>query len=634
MAISIIPKPSLIKIGDGFYQITETTAIVAPRSLHGFAGRVRDWLKPALGFELQVQSRRTPSCIELRLRKGLKNVGDEGYALTVTVDGILIEARTEAGLFYGFQTLRQLLPTDVCRSAAVRTDWSVPCVSIVDSPRFTWRGSHLDVVRHFMPKEFVLKYIDLLAMHKMNVLHLHLTDDQGWRIEIKKYPRLTEVGAVDSSDRTVIGSDGQPHKDSLAQGGFYTQDDIREIVSYAARRFITVVPEIEMPGHGQAAIAAYPELGNTGKQINVMTTYGVSEDVFNVNDSTIRFLQDVLDEVMELFPSKFIHVGGDEVPKTQWRESKDAQAKMRQLGMRDEDELQSWFIKQMDDYLTAHGRRLAGWDEILEGGFAPGATVMSWRGTTGGIAAAKAGHDVVMTPTGWTYFDHYQSRLRREEPRAIGGYLPLSKVYEFDPVPAELNKKHAKHILGAQCQLWSEYIPHPRHMEYMAFPRLCALAEVVWSGDADRTYEEFLGRLETHLERLRILDVNYRPLGDLLAEPVATWRKGDISNDFAVTVKDISAHINGAAGYKAFVSYSGGMVGVVIQFVELLENGVCVSRDEHIGKSGNADQDNEYLLTLDSYSANAKYELRLSMKGDGGTDTSADLFIFPSDPAR
>jgi len=425
---------------------------------------------------------------------------------------VQVRAFQEPGLFYAIQSLRQLLPADVYRSAPVGTpEWRMPCVEIEDMPRFGWRGAHLDVCRHFMPKSFIKKFIDLLALHRMNTFHWHLTDDQGWRIEIKRYPRLTEVGAW--RKESLVGHyrhsmenpiyDGKPH------GGFYTQQDIREIVAYAQERFVNVLPEVEMPGHAQAAIAAYPELGNTGQPVEVDTKWGIRENVFNANESTIVFLQNVLEEVLALFPSEFIHVGGDECPKRQWRESPEAQARMRELGLANEDELQSYFIRRMDTFLTQKGRRLLGWDEILEGGLAPNATVMSWRGEEGGIAAAKAGHDVVMAPNTYTYLDYYQSEDREGEPLAIGGYVPLEKVYHYEPIPAALAREAAHHVLGAQGQLWSEYMPDYRQVEYMAYPRLCALAEVVWTPPQRKDYQEFLSRLAHHLKRLDALDVNY-----------------------------------------------------------------------------------------------------------------------------
>ena len=445
-------------------------------------------------------------------------LGAEGYRLEVRPSGVRIVASAEAGAFYATETIRQLLPADIYRSAApsrAGAAWTIPALSIVDRPRFAWRGMHLDVARHFMPKEFVKKYIDLLAMHKMNRFHWHLTDDQGWRLEIKKYPRLTEIGAW--RDSTIVGHQPDARDTASAPfdhkraGGFYTQADVREIVAYAADRFVTVVPEIEMPGHSQAAIAAYPSLGNFGDTIKPWTMWGVSHYILNPSDTTIAFMEDVLTEVMDLFPGPYIHTGGDEAPKDQWKVSPRAQARMRELGLANENALQSWLTRQIDAFLTAHGRRLVGWDEILDGGdLASGAVVMSWRGTAGGLAAARAGHDVVMTPGDHTYFDQYQSRSTAGEPLAIGGFLPLDSVYAYQPIPPGLEPAFASHILGAQGQVWTEYIAGPKDVEYMAFPRACALAEVLWTGPAAAPFSDFARRLSTHTARLAALDVNYR----------------------------------------------------------------------------------------------------------------------------
>jgi len=369
----------------------------------------------------------------------------------------------------------------------------------------------VDVGRHFMPKERLLKFIDLIAMQKINTLQLHLTDDQGWRIEIKKYPKLTEIGS--KRKQTRLGHERQSKEfDGKPHGGFFTQQDIREIVAYARERFVNVVPEIEMPGHATAAIAAYPELGSTGKQLEVGTYWGVYKSIFNPSERTILFLQDVLGEVIELFPGRFIHVGGDEAPKDEWKASPQVQARIKELGLKDEAEMQSYFIRRMDQFLTSRGRRLIGWDEILEGGLAPGATVMSWRGTEGGIAAAKAGHDVVMTPTDYLYLDYYQSK-DPQEPLAIGGFVPLEKVYAYEPVPAELTPEQGKRVLGAQGNLWTEYIRTTQHLEYMAFPRLAAVAEMTWTPKQSKDLASFKERLKAQEERWRALGVNFRPLG-------------------------------------------------------------------------------------------------------------------------
>jgi hexosaminidase len=514
--ISIIPSPVHMISKAGSFRLKPDTLIVTDRASASEAHKLSRLLSPATGynFEVKTSAPTNASIIELKTDPALTHLGNEGYRLTVTPSRVTLHAADPAGLFYAIQTLRQLLPVEVFREAQVaKVNWDVPSVQIEDYPRFQWRGSSLDVSRHFMSKEFVKKYIDLLALHKMNSLQLHLTDDQGWRIEIKKYPKLTQVGAW--RKETLVGRLKDESRDGLKyddkpHGGFYTQEDIREIVEYARARHINVVPEIEMPGHAQAAIASYPELGNLKEILPVFTRWGVNENIFNPKESTILFLQDVLAEVLDLFPSKFIHVGGDEAVKTQWKSSPEAQARIKELGLKNEEELQSYFIRRMDEFLTARGRRLIGWDEILEGGLAPNATVMSWRGEKGGIEAARSGHDVVMAPTDYTYFDYYPTKETEKEPLAIGGYLPLEVVYNYEPVPKQLPAEFTKHVLGSQGQIWTEYIPNPKQTEYMAFPRMTALAEVTWTPREKKEYSNFLERLRSHLNRLYILDVNYR----------------------------------------------------------------------------------------------------------------------------
>lgn len=514
---SIIPRPSSLTAQAGEFTLTANTAIHAAPAFRAVAHRFARDIADPLGADLAVTTSSstgtaTQRGIHLRQRASLPA---EGYQLDVTPARIVIHASTPAGAFYALETVKQLLPPTIYRKAPLPgTRWTVPPVTIEDTPRFSWRGAHLDVARHFMPKEFVRKYIDLLARHKFNRFHWHLTDDQGWRIAIQKYPLLTEVASC--RDGTLVGpyvtDPARQVFDGKRHCGFYTQDDVREIVAYARERMITVVPEIEMPGHVQAAITAYPYLSaRTDTMPGVLKLWGVSPFILTPSDSAVQFMQDVLREVLTLFPSPWIHVGGDEAPKDQWKASPAIQARIRSVGVKDEHEMQSWFIRQMDTFLTAQGRRLIGWDEILEGGLAENATVMSWRGTTGGIAAARSGHDVVMAPNSHTYFDYYQSRDRANEPLAIGGFLPIDTVYAFEPVPAELTSDQAKHILGAQAQLWTEYIPTPRHAEYMAYPRLTALSEVLWTSKQRRDFADFSRRLPAHLLRLDALDVNYRP---------------------------------------------------------------------------------------------------------------------------
>jgi hexosaminidase len=507
--LPLIPIPAKVTSRAGTFSLSTSTQIEAADALRSYAERLREALRPATGLPLPIVSRASGPRIALGLDDGLGRLGDEGYRLVASADAVAITAARPTGISHGTQTLRQLLPAAIFRRAVVAgVSWDVSGVEIEDAPRFTWRGSHLDVGRHFMPKTTILKHIELLALHKLNVFHWHLTEDQGWRIEIKRYPKLTEVGAwrKDSMIPPLTRDPAKRKFSGVPHGGSYTQDDVREVVRYAADRGITVVPEIEMPGHALAAIAAYPELGNTSTQHEVQTYWGISEHVFGVGDNVLRFLENVLEEVLALFPSKFIHVGGDECPKTEWKASAAAQARMNEFGLKDEDELQSWFIAHFDKWLAARGRRLIGWDEILEGGLAPGAAVMSWRGEKGGIAAAKAGHDVVMAPEKPTYFDYDNSE---DEPLPIRRLNTLAEVYAYEPIPQELDAAEAKHVLGAQGQLWTEYMPDAQRMEYMAWPRLSALAEVLWSPRETRDAADFARRLQAHFERLRILDVNY-----------------------------------------------------------------------------------------------------------------------------
>lgn len=501
--VAIVPKPVSLVMESGSFLLSSKTPVVAGSGTDPVAKQLQGYLG------LRGSIRREGNGIHLRIDKTLGGkLGPEGYRLHVTDDRVDLAAPTKTGLFYGVQTLRQLLPASTFNPSHPSNPSAIPSLTIEDHPRFSWRGAHVDVARHFMPKEWILKFLDVMAMHKLNTFHWHLTDDQGWRIEIKKYPKLTEMGSMRKDDMLVYDPptySGKPH------GGFYTQDDIREIVAYAAKLHITVVPEIEMPGHAQAAIAAYPELGD-GQPHEVWTKWGVNENVFNVKGETLDFLKNVLDEVIELFPAQFIHVGGDECPKVQWKASAFAQEKLRRLGLKDEHELQSWFIRQMDAHIASRGRRLIGWSEILEGGLAPGAALMVWLGNEGAEAAVKSGHDVVMAQTTHTYFDYYQSKNRDKEPHSIGGFLPIEQVYAYEPILPSFAPEDAKHVLGAQFQLWTEYIRDPEHLEYMAFPRGCALAEVVWSPKESRNWDDFSMRLPFHLDRLTAMGVNFRKL--------------------------------------------------------------------------------------------------------------------------
>lgn len=435
-------------------------------------------------------------------------IADEGYSLEILPNTIEIKAKTDQGAFYAVQSLRQLLPPGFENGTFEGVKVEIQCTTIKDAPEFTYRGMHLDVGRHMFSVDFIKKYIDALALLKMNTFHWHLTEDQGWRIEIKKYPKLQEIAAF-RNETLIDHYNTQPQQfDGKRYGGYYTQEEIKDVVAYAQNRFVTVIPEIELPGHSQAAIAAYPELGCTGEQVDVATKWGIFEDIYCPKEETFTFLEDVLDEVMALFPSKYIHIGGDEAPKTRWKNCDHCQALIKKEGLKDEHELQSYFISRIEKYLNGKGRQIIGWDEILEGGLAPNATVMSWRGFNGAIEAAKQHHNVILTPGSHCYFDHYQSE-NKDEPLAIGGFSPLEKVYSFDPIPEELTQEESKYVLGAQGNVWTEYMKTSEKVEYMVFPRILALSEVVWTYPEQRDYKEFVSRVEHFHKRLDALDINY-----------------------------------------------------------------------------------------------------------------------------
>jgi hexosaminidase len=512
--ISIIPKPMEMETQPGFFKIDGKTQIIRPKHAESLAvaGFLKEILEESTGMEIPFGDFTAHENV-IRFEYAAKEeLEAEGYELEVTTDQIIIRANEDAGLFYGVQTLLQLLPPDVYGNPDQTIDWKVPCCAITDKPRFSWRGMHLDVSRHFFTVEFVKKYIDLIAMHKMNVFHWHLTDDNGWRIEIKKYPKLTEVAAwrVDREDMPWREVSPPEPGEKATYGGFYTQDEIREVIAYAAERYVQVVPEIEMPGHTSEIFAAYPELSCRGEKLYVQPgSYWPNIDIFCAGkEETFEFIENVLLEVMELFPSEYVHIGGDEADKTRWKECRLCQKRIKEKGLKDEHELQSWFVKRVEKFLNVHGKKLIGWDEILEGGLAPEATVMSWRGFQGGIDAATLGHDVVMCPTSYCYFDYYQADPEFE-PEAIGGLITLKKVYSFEPIPLELSAHQAKHILGAQGNVWTEYISTPQHAEYMAVPRMTALAEVVWSSKETRAWDDFLTRLQLQFERFDKMNVNY-----------------------------------------------------------------------------------------------------------------------------
>lgn len=513
----MIPKPFKTRNEDGFFAINNHTRIIVPQDpeIQEIGKLLSEKIAVSSGLNLSVENQldsKKDNTINLIIKDTDEELGPEGYRISISPIAIYIKAWKLAGLFYSMQAFRQLFPPQFESTEIVHgMNWKLPCLYIKDLPRFPWRGMHLDVCRHFFPKAVIKKYIDMMAFYKMNTFHWHLTDDQGWRIEIKKYPKLTKIGAwrVDRSGQNW--NDRKPPKENEkpTYGGFYTQEDIKEIVAYAKSKYITIVPEIEMPGHAIAALAAYPELSCTGGPFHVMPGgYWPIRDIFCAgNEKTFEFLENVLSEVIELFPGEFIHVGGDEAHKENWAECKKCQKRIKEEGLKDEKELQSYFIKRIEKFLNAHDKRLIGWDEIFEGGIAENAAVMSWRGMAGGIAAAKTGHDVVMSPAPFCYFDYYQGK--HGEPPAIGGYLPLDKVYSFEPIPKGIPGNKKEHILGAQGSMWTEHISTPEHLEYMLLPRMAAMAEVVWTDKKHRNFDNFKKRMMDHYDRFALMNINY-----------------------------------------------------------------------------------------------------------------------------
>lgn len=522
--VSIIPQPASVKEQNGRFRLSAKTLIVLrDKADRPSADFLNDYLQQFYGFRLKIAPAAKTNFIRFTTPTFIKAPdNEERYTLNVTNGAIEVQGDSHRGTFNGMLTLLQLLPVET-RSKSM-SFVSIPAVSIEDQPRFRYRGIHLDVCRHFFPVKFIKKYIDYLALHKFNNFHWHLTDDQGWRIEIKKHPKLTTVGG--RRNGTIIGRYPGKGNDSIRYGGFYTQDEVKEVVRYAASRFINVIPEIEMPGHASAAIAAYPELScfptedtkvakgtawagpTKGKQ--VQQAWGVFDDIFCAGkDNTFRFLEGVLDEVIPLFPSRYIHIGGDEAPKTHWKRCPNCQQRMKAQGLKDEHQLQSYFIQRIEKYVNGKGKQIIGWDEILEGGLAPNATVMSWQGEKGGIEAAQQDHDVIMTPGNWCYFDHAQSR--NEDSVTIGGYTPIEEVYSYEPVPKQLDQAKARHILGAQANLWTEYIKNTRKVEYQLFPRIAAMSEVLWTAKEKKDSADFEKRLLQQFKRYDRWQVNYSP---------------------------------------------------------------------------------------------------------------------------
>jgi len=575
----VVPLPSEITTENGAsFTLSKATKIVFPQENEKMQRNARflaEYLEIATGIKFETTDT-PPQKNAIILALGMENENPEAYRIEVAENTITITGSSEAGVFYGIQTLRKATP--VGKNISV----TYPQVIINDQPRFGYRGMMLDVARHFQPVDFVKKFIDMLALHNINRFHWHLTDDQGWRIEIKKFPKLTEIGAF--RKETVIGKntgkyDGTPH------GGFYTQDEIRDIVKYAEERYITIIPEVDLPGHMLAALAAYPELGCTGGPYEVAKEWGIFEDVLCPGkEATFEFLEGVLSEVMELFPSKYIHIGGDECPKVRWEKCPDCQRRIKELGLKGDNKhtaehyLQSYVTARIEKFLNDHGRNIIGWDEILEGELAPNATVMSWRGMEGGILAAQMNHDVIMTPTSYCYFDYYQTQDIENEPLSIGGYVSIEKVYSFEPVPEVLTPEQKKHILGPQANLWTEYIKTPEHVEYMVMPRIAALCEVQWMQPEKKNYEEFLKRLPRLLALYDKLGYHYAThVFDIQAKLTPNFETNGLNVELS-TIDDAPIYytLNGEEPTTSSTLYEGSFAikeDAEIKAVAIRENG-------------------------------------------------------------
>ena len=493
---NIIPTPTEQTINNGYMEIKNSPEIITDYEFNSAATLLKDALKK-LGFSSE---KKTKNKVKFSLNKSLN---DEEYFLRINSNEIAIESSTETGAIYGFQSLNQLMSLNLS-NGVIKLQNQV----IKDSPRFKYRGMHLDVGRHMYPVDFIKKYIDGLAMLKFNNFHWHLTEDQGWRIEIEKYPELNNIGSF--RDSTLIGHyTDKPWKfDKTRYGGYYTKKEIKEVVRYAEGRGINVIPEIEMPGHSQAAVSSYPEFGCTGEQVGVAPLWGVFKEIYCSKNETFDFLEEIIDEVVELFPGKYIHIGGDEAPKTNWKACGNCQNVINREELKDEHELQSYFITRMEKYINSKGKQIIGWDEILEGGLAPNATVMSWRGVSGGIEAAKMNHEVIMTPNATCYLDHYQAKDTTNEPLAIGGYTPIEEIYNYEPIPDELDESLHKYIIGAQGNVWTEYMKTSDHVEYMVFPRIFALSEVVWAENRP-SFDDFKSKVIGMYPVLDKMDINY-----------------------------------------------------------------------------------------------------------------------------
>lgn len=654
--VAIIPQPQELEPRAGYFLLTPETRVIADKASQATANFLASQLRRATGYRSSASTFRRPgnsrNSIFLSTVDAKSDLGLEGYELTVSTDAVVIRAREQAGLFYGVQTLLQLLPPQVYASSPNRqVAWEVPAVRIKDAPRFKWRGLMLDVSRHFFDKEQIKRLLDLMALHKLNTFHWHLVDHDGWRIDLAKYPKLTQVGAwrhdigygLDPRTSRAFGPDGK-------YGGYYTKDDIREVLAYATARHINVVPEIELPGHSRAVLEAYPEFNC----VSFSGTSGINKQLGVYcagSEQTFAFLENVLSEIIELFPSRYIHIGGDEVSKENWKKCNLCRQRMVAENLKDEHELQSYFIKRIEKYLTTHKRTLVGWSEIRQGGLAKNAVMMDWIG--GGLESANEGHDVVMSPGNYCYFDHYQSLDYSTEPVAIACYTPLKEVYDFEPVPGALATNRHHHILGAQANVWTEYIASESYLDYMTFPRLTALSEVLWSPRGRRDWVSFQSRLVPHLARLDKLEVRYRDnnsfrIGEWAMTQSATqsvtleWDVTELltkPDKRHVIIDDITRPITAdlvaesGKSHLMFDYVSGPKLKVY--WAALLENGREVSRDSHLGIAGPDPRDLMarnivYSLSLSSGHKAARYTIRAEVSAESAGELRGFVELNPT----
>ena len=597
--VNIIPEPLVTESADGYFTLQQVNTIYLDSSSHNvqkIAQYLIGRLSKPTGLDFAIEYNFDgDSGFFLKLDNTLDSLGQEGYVLKVERDKVLITAFKANGLFYGVQSLLQLFPPEVEANTIQKSDWAIPALKIVDKPRFAYRGMHLDVSRHFFPKQDVKKYIDLLAMNKINKFHWHLTDDQGWRIKIEKYPKLTEIGAW-RVERTEMWHDRPFAREGekATYGGFYTQEDIKEIIAYASDRFIEVIPEIDMPGHMVAVLASYPQYACDNETYRVIPGgYWPPKDILCVgNDSSLLFIKDVLSEVMELFPSQYVHIGGDEAVKTKWETCDKCQRRIAEHNLKNENELQSWFIAEIEKFVLAHNKRIIGWDEILEGGLAPEATVMSWRGTEGGIEAAKMHHDVIMTPYSHLYLDYAQDNPDTEPIAMHDNLTTLERVYSYEPMPAELTKEEQKYILGAQANVWTEFMDNYKHVEYMASSRMCALAEIVWTVPENKEYNNFRRKMKDRWKRFDEMGVKYSKGSSIVDIRLETEDKVDDSERVRLATDYNNASIyytlDGSDPTQNSLHYSGSFEvskpieirAILVQEQKLLPNSLTIKAFE------------------------------------------------------